>query len=299
LERALGRPLIAKGEFLEDLRTAMDGRTGYAAGKLGNSEKRWLYYPIFMSRTPADLQRRAYEASLFFHSAKQAGLFPATAAFLREYVGFYLPHVRNLDCVGLVKQSAALEAEIVRAHGVRGKLIHFVDQEPDRSSPDEPARCYLPFLRGRRLLLVSSYARLLCERANRETFEAVWMRTGKKWFDPLQVEAVEFPYGFSRRTQHRYPTSLALFADITAEIARRRFDVALIAAGGLSVPLASFVKSLGKVGVSLGGHLQILFGIRGERWRQPKWEARYVNSAWIDFPPEYRLEPGESYENYW
>jgi hypothetical protein len=199
-----------------------------------------------------------------------------------------------------MKEPAALEAEIVRVHGVPGKLIHFVDQEPDRSSPDEPTRCYLPSLRGQRLLLVSSHARLLCERANRETFEAVWVKTGKKWFDPRQVEAVEFPYGFSRRTQDRYLSSLALFADITAEIARREFDVALIAAGGLGIPLASFVKSLGKVAVSLGGHLQVLFGVLGDRWRrQATWQEQYVNSAWIDFPPEYRLEPGESHENYW
>src|SRR5262249_29861020 len=196
LERATGRRLMAKAEFLADLRTAIEGRTGYAAGKLGNSELHWLYYPIFLGQAPDALRRRAYEASLIFHAAKQSGLFPPTAAFLREYVAFYLPHVHNLDCVGLFQQPDALEAEILRTHGVPGKLICYVDQEPDRSSPDEPARCYLPSLRGRRLLVVSSHARLLRERANRETFEAVWAKTGKKWFEPNQVEAVEFPYGF-------------------------------------------------------------------------------------------------------
>src|SRR5262249_11824434 len=127
LERATGRRLIAKAEFLADLRTAIEGRTGYAAGKLGNSELHWLYYPIFLDRAPDALRRRAYEASLIFHAAKQSGLFPPTAAFLREYVAFYLPHVHNLDCVGLFQQPDALEAEILRTHRVPGKLISHVD----------------------------------------------------------------------------------------------------------------------------------------------------------------------------
>ena len=62
----------------------------------------------------------------------------------------------------------------------------------------------------------------------------------------------------------------------------------MIAAAGLSIPLAAHIKELGKVGISLGGHLQALFGVLGKRWRlSPEWQQRYINDAWIDMPPEY------------
>lgn len=292
--------LVSREEFVGDVGRAIARGDGYAAGKLGNSEIALLYAPIFLQRTLDPIKRRAFQTSLAYQSSKFAGLFPPTDEFLSRYVAFDIAHTRNLDCIGLFQERPAMEAEVIREHGLRAKLIPYRDQEPDRSVPDAPGRCYLPFLRGRRLLLVSSHARFLRDRANQETFESVWAKTGKKWFHPSHVEAVEFPYGFSRATHDRYPDSLALFSEIAAEIARREFDVALIAAGGLGIPVASFIKSLGKVALSLGGHLQALFGVQGERWRsQPGWQERYVTPAWTDLPPAYRLSPGESYENYW
>jgi len=42
-------------------------------------------------------------------------------------------------------------------------------------------------------------------------------------------------------------------------------DVCLIAAGAWSLPLAVEAKRLGKVGIHMGGALQLLFGITGNR----------------------------------
>ena len=65
--------------------------------------------------------------------------------------------------------------------------------------------------------------------------------------------------------------------------------MALIAAGGLGLPLAGFVKKLGRVGISLGGHLQVLFGVNGNRWRdRVSWQQRYFNEWWVDLPATYR-----------
>jgi hypothetical protein len=158
----------------------------------------------------------------------------------------------------------------------------------------------LPSFRGRKLLLVSPFARLLQERATGSTFEAVWTKTGKRWFEPASVEALEFPYGFAAETQLRYGTALELFDELTGEIDSRDFDVALIGAGGMGVGLASFVKSRGKIGISMGGHLQVLFGVLGARWRSKEsWKRRYYNDAWIDMPEHYVPARSETIENYW
>ena len=286
-------PLVSRRAFLTDIQDALDRQIPFAAGKLGMSEKVWLYYPLLLSRHPAKIRQRAFERMLAFHALDNSGIFPADPNFYATFVEFYVATLRQLDYVGLFLEPAAMEAELIRFHGLRNQLTYFQDQEPDRSSPSNAANCYLPYFAGKRILLVCPFANLLRQRATQVIFQGVWSKTGKKWFYPAHVDALEFPYGFAATTQARYTTALALLDHITGEIARREFDVALIAAGGLAIPLAAFVKRMGKIGVSLGGHLQVLFGVLGKRWREmPGWRETYVNEWWIDMPDVYKpVEP--------
>ena len=103
------------------------------------------------------------------------------------------------------------------------------------------------------------------------------------------MDALEFPYGFASETHKKYPTAIDLFKHIRAEIDKKDFDIALIGAAGLAIPIASYVKSMGRVGVDLGGHLQILFGVIGQRWRtRDDFKTLYFNDWWIDMPAKYR-----------
>lgn len=47
------------------------------------------------------------------------------------------------------------------------------------------------------------------------------------------------------------------------------YDVALIGCGAYGLPLAAHCKKRGKKAVHLGGALQLLFGIKGNRWESP------------------------------
>jgi hypothetical protein len=158
----------------------------------------------------------------------------------------------------------------------------------------------LPLLRGRRVLIVSPFAELLCARATPGCFEAVWSASGRRWFEPASVEAMLVPYGYDGEVRERWGDSLTLFDSLAAELRGRDFDVALIGAGGLGVPLANEARRQGRVGLSIGGHLQAMFGVAGARWRRdPQWRDLHINAAWIDVPAELRPPPGSSDENYW
>ena len=61
------------------------------------------------------------------------------------------------------------------------------------------------------------------------------------------------------------------------------FDVALIGAGPLGLPLGSHIKKLGRKAVVIGGATQLLFGILGNRWRRDPIVGRLRNEAWV-FP---------------
>lgn len=72
------------------------------------------------------------------------------------------------------------------------------------------------------------------------------------------------------------------------------FDVAIIGCGAYGFPLASYVKSKGKIGIHLGGVTQLLFGIKGKRWEEwPHYTALRKNNGeeWI-----YANEIPESYK---
>jgi hypothetical protein len=297
---AVGRPLAARRRLLDGLREALAERRGFAAAKVGETEAALLRYPILLEREH-DLRRlRAFELVLARKAMRHSGIFPAAPAFLAEFAVAYAAAARALDSIGIVPARWPADNELLRHHDLTGEPIDYAEHEPDRSAPADESRCWLPLLRGRRVLLVCPFAELLRERATRETFEAVWRKTGKPWFEPAAVEAVELPYGFARATQARYADALALYADVRDRVEARAFDVALIAAGPLGTLLAADLKRQGRIAIALGGHLQVLFGVSGRRWRdRPDWRRDYFNDAWIELPERYRPDPGESDEDYW
>lgn len=61
-----------------------------------------------------------------------------------------------------------------------------------------------------------------------------------------------------------------------------QFDIALIGCGSYGLPLGSFVKSYKKKSVvHLGGCLQILFGIMGNRWHSNQRIMKFFNENWV------------------
>jgi hypothetical protein len=299
-EQALGRPLLSRDDFVSRVRTAIAERIPFSTGKLGVSERALLQYPLLLEDEPDAARRRAYEVSLAYKALSQSGVFPADPGFYREWGALLADSVRQHDCVGLFPDAHRQQLELLRRLEIGSDVLIYLDQEPDRSPRADDARCWLPSLKGRRLLLVHPFAELLRSRADRETFEAVWAKTGKRWFDPAAVDALEFPYGTDPATHERFPTARDLLDEITDDIARRDFDVALIGAGGLGDPIAAFVKGLGKVGFCLGGHTQVLFGVIGDRWRDnEEWQRDYFNDAWISTPEDSRPDQVPAGEHYW
>jgi hypothetical protein len=282
--------LASKHDFIGAVHSAVEQAVGFAAGKIGHSEQQLLLLALRQSQPMGLLQQRALALSLETIARDSAGIFPASLELCLQYADFFAAQIQAFDYVGwfLDEAVAGVEDQLMAAHRWTGKPIFYRHQEPDRSIPDDPQQCYLDSFRGKRLLIVCTFAELLRARATRATFEAVWSKTGKHWFEPSCVEAVEFPWGWAPETWKRFATVFDLIADIERRIEAKDFDVALIGAGGMSIPLAAFVKRLGKTAIALGGHLQALFGVLGRRWRDdPEWRRCYLNDSWIDLPACY------------
>lgn len=74
-----------------------------------------------------------------------------------------------------------------------------------------------------------------------------------------------------------------------SEIDNIDFDIAIIGCGAYGLPLAAYVKRLGKKAIHMGGGTQLLFGIKGKRWEQD-----YKNSCYRDMFNEHWVYPNNS-----
>lgn len=90
------------------------------------------------------------------------------------------------------------------------------------------------------------------------------------------------------------------------EIMRHDFDLAVVGAGAYSLPLLRFIKGLAVPSIHLGGATQLMFGIRGNRWKveySEKWKREnfydssdlWINPLPTDLPENFKLVEGGCY----
>jgi hypothetical protein len=286
-EAAVGRPVESKQRYITDLGLALDTGSGWATGKAGVSERAYLRRSL-LPRTASRTALSAFDRLLAFRGLHMCGVFPAGSDFLERWCAHYLAAVKELDWLGVSGNGLPETAQVVTGHDIRADLLDHRDQQPDRSIPVDLSRCWLPHLHDRRVLLICPFASVLRDRARADVYEAVWASTGRRWFEPRSVDAIDIPYGIEPATWSRYDDCIELEHQIADEMDSLDYDVALIAAGGLGIPLAVHAKQRGRVGISLGGHLQLVFGVYGERWlARPHYRELYFNDAWIRVPAPY------------
>ncbi len=285
---------INKQELILDIKQAIDEQKGFALGKMGFSEQFLLGYLPFLRSNPSTIKIRAYESALRYHCEYQFGVFPTDPEFLKHFATIFSDATRSMDILGLFEVEQ--ENELIIQNNLKAKFIPYQDTEPDRSIPESSTNCYLPLFANKKLLYISPFANLLKERSQKEIFENVWDNIKKKWFYPKSISTIEIPYSYgnSRSTHLSYGTSINLYESICTEIDKQDFDVVLMGVGALGFPLASYIKSKKKIALSLGGHLQVLFGIAGSRWKRDSfWNTHYINYSWIDMPNKYHPENKE------
>ncbi|OHD24231.1 MAG: hypothetical protein A2086_11755 [Spirochaetes bacterium GWD1_27_9] len=291
---------VSRKGFINDLKKAIDNKKGFAVGKMGTTEQQIMFYDVILKNNKYKSELEGFEKQLFGSFTKNAGVFPSEKEFILKYAKHFSESVLNLDNLGLFYHIR--EYDVLKHYNFKNTITYYASHEPDRSIPANDNLCYLPYFKGKKILIICPFGKFLASRANKEIFEAVWSKIGKKWFYPASIDSLEFPYGLSKSTQAKYGDAFNLLAEIKEEIKKKDFDIALIAAGGIAIPLASFIKSIGKIGISLGGHLQIVFGVIGGRWRnQEEWQTKYFNEHWVNVPENYIPKEKDDCENgcYW
>jgi hypothetical protein len=228
-------------------------------------------------------ERKKYPERIKYRIENNAGFFPANEEFLDKFSEFFLDHISNIDIMGVLFTS--YEAEICNIYGRNAKLVELGCIEPYHWKNPWSGK-----LRGKKVLVVHPFTESIRKQYaenRRFLFKDAEILPD---FELRTVKAVQSSAG----TKVDFPTWYDAYQYMCDEIRKIDFHVAIIGAGAYGLPLASFVKSLGKQGINIGGFTQILFGIKGKRYEieYADTTAKMFNNYWI------RPSKSETPQNY-
>ena len=250
----VGRGRVAAAPFLE---AAIVGKIPYAAGKIGSVEASGV--ATYLTRIRSKERNAALPdyGSYVSHSLyMNAGVFPQKAEAYDTFALNYLKAISAFDM--LVAWDVAGEAEIISRYCKEVTLVSIEGLEPFFSvSP------WTAILQGRRVLVISPFSESIKKQYT--IHESLW--DSSEMLPKFELLTIRTPLSAGLVK----PIDVDWFAGMErmkGEMDELDYDVALIGAGAFSIPLAAHAKMRGKVGIHLGGSLQILFGIYGSRWEK-------------------------------
>ena len=97
-------------------------------------------------------------------------------------------------------------------------------------------------------------------------------------FNLKTIEAVQSIAG---NNSHGFESWFEALDYMKDQISNTNFDIAILGCGAYGMPLAVFIKKLGKQVIHLGGNTQVLFGIKGQRWESDPQFSKIFNEHWV------------------
>lgn len=250
-----------------------------AIGKIGITELNLIH--CYMSNH--------YPDNIITDATNIAGIYPYTKERFDEFIKEYLIDIKELDAMPIWNRVIPQ---------LEQKLCVDNSAYPIRLQDIEPQFHEKPWshkLQGKKVLVVSPFA---------SSIEKQFKQKEKIWPNGLLPDfnliTLKYPHARTTDPNSQYSSTKEAIKDYKDKMSDIDFDVALVGTGGASIPLTIHAKRQGKIGIHVGGALQILFGIRGARWDNIQEFHRFFNEHWVrpsgdEVPPNKELTEGGCY----
>lgn len=258
----------------------LSGKPGLV-GRLGGTEARFLGEFLKLSKFSRIGLSHNFASKLFPRWKKRANDIHLLSGFyfdswseVKRFSRVYLEALANTDILGAWGVAFTwVEAKMYRAKNT--KLIPVGFTAPSIEAYSKGSTPWSSALSGKKVLVISGFSETIASQHKR--INLVFNESSYPSFSLVTIKA-PLVSGVRDESGKSWFELLNLMQE---EIKRTDFDVALIAAGAFSYPLAAFVKSQGKIGIHCGGGLQLFFGVMGNRWNNSPEVLRYVNEFWV------------------
>jgi hypothetical protein len=273
---------VSASEGNEAIKRALSMRSNLLVGRIGSVEMNVINRYLWRRQLPLI----SYAGPLRHQIQLNAGVFPASDADLDKFAKFYLECVDDIDifCAWFIRG----ETRIIREHKFDAVTVLPALEAFSFEAP------WSLNLRDKRILLVTPFVDTIKQQLDR--LSLIW---GYDLFPGVEFSFVRYPHSQllmsdDRPARHWFD----ILGEAQAQIDDAPFDIGFVGAGAATLPLARYMKTIGKTGIAMGGALQLLFGVRGRRWDADPRFSRYFNQYWTrpleqETPPKFRyIESG-------
>lgn len=234
------------------------------------------------------LNKENYSAKQKQIAINNAGIFPNNDQMLNTMAKEYLLSCKNIDLLGIWFNP--YEDEIVNNHCINTKITKLRNLEP--YFYDNPWSLYL---KDKKILVIHPFT---------QSIEMQYLKRELLFKNPNvlpQFNLITYPAIQSIGGNSEYESWFQALEKMKEDISKIDFDIAIIGAGAYGLPLASYVKNIGKKAVHLGGSTQILFGVYGQRWAIHPDFKDIINNHWIKPIANEKPKSAQKVENacYW
>ena len=241
----------------------------FAAGKMGSLELEAS--KVYIGREKARKNKStvpAYSPYLLDSLHVVAGVFPKDPEAYDRFCKIFLKATQSCD--GLAAWDVAGEALVMSSYCPQISIFRRKDLEPYRHP-----KPWTSALAGKNVLVISPFTGTIQKQFERRT--ELW--ANQETLPDFNLITLRAPLsaGIVPSAHHDW---FAALDEMKAKMDSLNYDVVLVGAGAFSLPLTVHAKLRGKIGVHLGGCLQLLFGIMGNRWEHDKEISPYVNPSW-------------------
>lgn len=229
-----------------------------------------------------------YKGAIFESISNDSGFFPVDEKHLDRFSQLFLESSKSIDALGVWFQIG--EPEIIRISCRRASLVELNALEPYYY--EEP---WTKYLEGKKVLVIHPFAETILSQYKNHRKFLFENQNILPEFELSTIKAVQSLAG----TQTQFNTWFDAYDWMRNKIKTQDFDIAIIGCGAYGLPLAAYVKSLGKQAVHLGGATQILFGIKGNRWDKIPFFQSLYNEYWVRCSPNDVPTNPLKYPAYW
>ncbi len=232
----------------------------FMATRFGANEIGYAYRSFHGLRIPFKLR----------HSIANTGFFPADdKKLLEKFSEFYLKSTENIDFMG-VWNSSEYEGAAISKFCPNATLIPLISLEPYYFENPWSAA-----LKGKKVLVIHPFAKTI-EKQYTKHSQLFENKDVLPDFDLILFKAENTIFGHKK-----FKNWFEVFDYSCEQIVKIEFDIAIIGAGAYGLPIAAFVKKMGKQAIHMAGATQILFGIKGKRWDEHPIISKFYNEYWV------------------
>ncbi len=215
-------------------------------------------------------KRFNWNSDVTYAISNLAGVFPVSQENLAKFSSLYLSKIKNIDGIGIWRFVPG-ESYLIKRY-----CPHAAKFDPMVLDPyffDSP---WTHKLKGKKILVIHPFSDSILSQYEKRKF----LFKNNKVLPDFELSTVKTVQSIAGNNTC-YKDWFEALEHMKVEIRKNDFDIALISGGAYGLPLAAYIKSLGKCAIHMGGSLQILFGIKGKRWDNHPETARMYNEYWV------------------